>query len=302
LAYISKVNKRNDYAFKRIFGHEDTKDILARFLTVMLNVPIEPEELTLIHTEMSPEYLADKASVLDIQVKRGSRHEKMNIEMQVGDEGNIRKRILHYWGRGYTEELREGQSYDDLPRMINIVIVDFDVFEWRDLEKFHSVFNVIERDEGVLFCDALEIHVIELPKLRRRPIRNDWTPDECWALYIDNMEGEAMERIADMEPLIKRAMTVEDIFIKNDEERRLYELREKGRRIYESAIRKAERDGREEGKAIGREEGEAKGRAAEKEQTARSMLANDVSYEIISKVTGFSIEEINALMPPNNSD
>jgi predicted transposase/invertase (TIGR01784 family) len=95
-----------------------------------------------------------------------------------------------------------------------------------------------------------------------------------------------MERIADMEPLIKRAMTVEDIFIKNDEERRLYELREKGRRIYESAIRKAERDGR----------------AAEKEQIARSMLVNNVSYEIISKVTGFSIEEINALMPPNNSD
>ena len=30
------VNRKNDYAFKRIFGHEDTKDILARFLTVVL--------------------------------------------------------------------------------------------------------------------------------------------------------------------------------------------------------------------------------------------------------------------------
>jgi predicted transposase/invertase (TIGR01784 family) len=283
LTYTSKVNKRNDYAFKRIFGHEDTKDILARFLSVILNVRIEPDELNLIHTELSPEYLADKASSLDIQVRRSSSHEKMNIEMQVADEGNIRKRILHYWGRGYTEELSEGQDYEELPRMINIVIVDFDVFEWKDSAKFHSVFNVFERDEGVLFCDALEIHVLELPKLRRQPVKSDWTPAECWALYIDNLEGEAMERIAEKEPLIKRAMTVEDIFTKNAEERRLYELRDKGRRIYESALRKAERNG------------EASGRAAEKKQTARLMLENGMPFEMISKITGLSAEEINSL-------
>ncbi|MDR3353874.1 MAG: Rpn family recombination-promoting nuclease/putative transposase, partial [Synergistaceae bacterium] len=205
MSYIAKVNKLNDYAFKRIFGHEDTKDILARFLTVTLGVQIEPDELSLIHTEMSPEYLADKASVLDIHVKRGKSHEKMNIELQVADEGNLAKRVLFYWGRGYTEELRKGQDYEELPRMISIVIAGFDVFEWRDPAKFHSVFRVLDRDEGVLFCDALEIHLIELPKLRRQPAKDDWTPGECWALYIDNMEGETMERIAEKEPLIRRA-------------------------------------------------------------------------------------------------
>jgi predicted transposase/invertase (TIGR01784 family) len=279
MAYTAKVNKLNDYAFKRIFGREDTKDILARFLTVVLGVQIEPGELSLINTELSPEYLADKASVLDIQVRRSAFHEKMNIEMQHANEGNIKKRILHYWGRGYTEELREGQDYEELPRMINIVIAGFDVFEWQNPAKFHSVFHVLERDEGVLFCDALEIHVLEIPKLRRQPAKSDWTPDECWALYIDNMEGETMERIAEREPLIKRAMTVEDIFAKNDEERRLYELREKGRRIYESAVRKAERDGE----------------ARAKRQTARSMLMSGIAADIASKVTGLSIEEINEL-------
>jgi predicted transposase/invertase (TIGR01784 family) len=56
------INRKNDYAFKRIFGHEDTKDILAGFLSAVLEVPIRPEELTLIPTELNPEYLADKAS------------------------------------------------------------------------------------------------------------------------------------------------------------------------------------------------------------------------------------------------
>ena len=152
-----KINRKNDYFFKRLFGHEDTRDILARFLTVVLDVPIEPDELTLVHTEFSPEYMADKASVLDIQVRRSKAHEKMNIEMQQEPlpEGSFERRILHYWGRGYTEEIKEGEDYAILPKMINIAVVDFNLFEWRDETKFHSVFRVLEAEEGVLFYDAL---------------------------------------------------------------------------------------------------------------------------------------------------
>jgi predicted transposase/invertase (TIGR01784 family) len=78
---MMKINRKNDYFFKRVFGHEDTRDILARFLTVVLSVSIEPDELSLIRTELSPEYLADKASVLDIQIRRSKAHEKFNVEM-----------------------------------------------------------------------------------------------------------------------------------------------------------------------------------------------------------------------------
>ena len=68
------INRKNDFAFKRIFGHEDSKDILARFLSVVLDVPIEVDELTLIQTELNPEFVADKSSVLDIQVRRSEFH------------------------------------------------------------------------------------------------------------------------------------------------------------------------------------------------------------------------------------
>jgi predicted transposase/invertase (TIGR01784 family) len=143
----------------------------------------------------------------------------MNVEMQQDDEGNIEKRILHYWGRGYTRELKEGEDYSALPRQINIAITDFDVFKWRDRTKFHGIFHVLERDERVLFSDVLEIHVLELPKLRRQPIKAEWTPLERWCLYLDNMGGEIMESIAAQDPMIGRALTVEDIFAKVDAER-----------------------------------------------------------------------------------
>jgi predicted transposase/invertase (TIGR01784 family) len=129
--------------------------------------------------------------------------------------------------------------------------MDFDIFEWDDKSKFHGVFRVLERDEGVLFSDAFEIHTLELPKLKRQPSKAEWSPLECWGLYLNNMEGEIMESIAEKEPMVRRAMTVEEIFIKNEEERRLYELREKGRRDYINAILTSENRGKEEGITIG---------------------------------------------------
>ena len=159
--------------------------------------------------------------------------------------------------------------------MINIVITDFNIFEWRDAAKFHGVFRVTEQDEGNLFSDALEIHTLELPKLRRWPLKENLEALECWCLYLNNMEGEVMERIAEKEPMIRRAMTVEDLFTKNEEERRLYELREKGRRDFENAMQTSERRG--------------------KLEVARSMLTDAMRPDLISKFTGLTVEEIEAL-------
>jgi predicted transposase/invertase (TIGR01784 family) len=271
------VNRKNDYAFKRIFGHEDSKDVLARFLSVVLNIPIEPDELTLIQTNLSPEYAADKSAVLDIQVRRSAFHEKMNVEMQRRDEGNIERRILYYWGRNFSGELKSGQNYSELPKQISIVIADFDIFDWKDSSRFHGVFHIREREEGLLFSDALEIHVLELPKLRKQPL--GLSALECWLLYLDNMEGEIMERIATQEPMIRRAITIEEAFIKSESDRYLYELREKGRHDYNNAMSTAEK------------RGEAKGKL----EIARSMLADAMSADLISKFTGLTVEEIEAL-------
>ncbi|MDR0647815.1 MAG: hypothetical protein LBF92_00560, partial [Synergistaceae bacterium] len=106
---------------------------------------------------------------------------------------------------------------------------------------------------------------------------------ECWGLYLNNLEGEAMKMITAQEPMIGRALTVEDVFAKNDEERRLYELREKGRLEFQNAMFTAERRGRQEGIQEGIQ------------TTARSMLARDLPLALISEISGLSIEEIKAL-------
>ena len=50
-----------------------------------------------------------------------------------------------------------------------------------------------------------------------------------------------------------------------------------------------------EGRAEGRAEGKAEGRAEEKMDNARKMKADNMPTDLISKYTGLTIEEIEAL-------
>ena len=81
----------------------------------------------------------------------------------------------------------------------------------------------------------------------------------------------------------------------NPEDRELYELRLKAIRE-EMNIRYS---GYIDGKADGMVEGEAKGKAAGKNERnieiAQNMLKENVNIELISKVTGLSIDEIEKL-------
>jgi predicted transposase/invertase (TIGR01784 family) len=81
----------------------------------------------------------------------------------------------------------------------------------------------------------------------------------------------------------------------NPEDRELYELRLKAIRD-EMNIRYS---GYIDGKADGMVEGEAKGKAAGKNERnieiAQNMLKENVNIELISKVTGLSIDEIEKL-------
>jgi len=75
----------------------------------------------------------------------------MNVEMQRSDEGNIERRILYYCGKCFGGELKPRQNYSELPRQISIVITDFDVFNWKNLTKYHGIFNEARRKREYCF-------------------------------------------------------------------------------------------------------------------------------------------------------
>ncbi|MDR2141538.1 MAG: hypothetical protein LBR11_07095 [Deltaproteobacteria bacterium] len=101
-----------------------------------------------------------------------------------------------------------------------------------------------------------------------------------------------MDKNEKRETLIKLAMVVKEMFAQDPEALYLYELREKDRMSYLSALKTSE----EEGFALGKKMGLAMSRencsARTKRKIARSLKKEGFSLKEISKLTGMSIEEI----------
>lgn len=254
LAEIRGINRTNDYAFKRIFGSEEGKEALLSFLNAVLQLP-SGRELTgveLLDREIDPKHLLDRGARLDVLARTGEGV-LINIEVQVANQYNIDKRTMYYWAGLYHGQLTSGQQFADLRKTVTINILSFNWFRYDN--RYHRTFHVRDDQSGDPLNDDLEIHFLELEKIKkikRRPVN----ALEAWMMYLNNLEGEEMEGIAVENPGIRKALTIEQAFWQNKKERRIYELREKALRDEISALAGA----RAEGEAKGRAEGEAKGR------------------------------------------
>ncbi|MBC7348056.1 MAG: Rpn family recombination-promoting nuclease/putative transposase, partial [Clostridia bacterium] len=82
-----------DFVFKRIFGSEENKDVLAAFLNAVLK-PEPGRELTeveILNPYIDKEALGDKMSILDVRA-RTAGGTLINIEVQLVNRYDMEKR------------------------------------------------------------------------------------------------------------------------------------------------------------------------------------------------------------------
>jgi len=150
----------NDIIFKSLFI--ENPDILKVFLSTALNIPIKDfGELTVCNTEISPKYVNDKLTRLDILVESGNK--LINVEMQVAKRLDFKERTLYYWSRMYNEHIKKGNIYNNIDKCICINIINFNMFK---CENYHSSFSVREDERYELLTDLMHIHFFELLKLQ----------------------------------------------------------------------------------------------------------------------------------------
>jgi len=71
---------------------------------------------------------------------------------------------------------------------------------------------------------------------------------EEWLLYLSDIQGEGLEAIVMSNPMIGKALSIEEQFKANAQERRLYDMREKA--IFSDATNLAAAEAKGEAKAI----------------------------------------------------
>ena len=119
------LNPKLDYVFKRIFGYVGNENITKSLLNSILNVKIE--KLTLdVNPILEKDLFDDKIGILDIKAKLNDET-LCDIEMQIVDKKDIEKRVLFYWSKLYSQELKSGSNYSSLKKTIIILFVDYEL-------------------------------------------------------------------------------------------------------------------------------------------------------------------------------
>ena len=281
---LFKITLRNDYAFKRVFGTEENKDVLQDLLECILDIP--PENiagLELLDKELHKDSISDKTGVLDVKL-RLKNNIIIDIEIQNRWNSEFVQRTIFYWAKMYTENLKTSDVYTKLPKCITINIVG-EGFDLNNL--LHSEYNVVEKHINERLSDELEIHFLNLAKVKEQ--QESFEQDEKkkklynWLKFIKTDNPEVRKMLAESSEMMAKANETINIMEMSPKEKWLYENR-----------MKYEHD-KASWKHVGYQEGIDKGAHQAKLETAKNLLAMNFPIENIAQATGLSLEEIKKL-------
>ena len=302
---IKTLSPKLDVVFQALFGEVGNESITKGFLETILERKIDSIDLSR-NPILRREFKDEKLGVLDIIAKL-DKNEICNIELQIVDKKNIIERILYYWSRLYSRQIKSGEDYKILQKAIVILITDFKIENLEELD-YHSRWKIMEDKQGkkIILTQKLEIDIIELPKIIGKEKEQDNLLD--WLYFLENPKSERVtEKMKENENL-KEAVKKLDNLSEDEKMQRIADLRQKAimdeKAIYEKGleigIEKGMKEGMKEGIQRGIEKGIEKGimegSQKEKIEIAKKMLELKIDKETIAKATGLTEQEIEKIL------
>ena len=237
-----------DIIFQVLFGEPDSQKITKDLLEKILGVKIGKVDLSK-NPILRREFPKDKLGILDVVVEIDNK-QSCDLEMQIVESEDIIERMLYYWGKLYTRNIKAGEDYSELKRTIVILIADFEV---KGLEEqgYHSKWKIIEeKARKTILTNDLELHILEIPKIKVEGTEK--TDLIKWLKFIDNPKSKEVEEYMKENVAIKQANEKLDKMLEDEHLRKIAEWREMAI-IEENSMKKsAYRKGREEGEIRGK--------------------------------------------------
>ncbi len=293
------LDVRTDYAFKKVFGSENSKEILISFLNALIYqdrihkikdlVIVDPYNIPMI--KGVKDTFVDVKAILDDDTK-------VIIEMQVLNHQGFEKRILYNAAKNYSIQLNKREDYHLLNPVIALSIVDFEMF--KDSNNIISNFKLIEKEQFINYSDDIELIFVELPKFQKELEALENIKDQ-WIFFMKN--AGSLEYIPNnLDQIIKQALENANEANLNKDELEAQHKRKEFISINRLALLKADADGFEKGLERGMEKGLEKGLEKgreEGEKLAKLAIARNLldvlDNKTIALKTGLSINNIDAL-------
>lgn len=269
-----RIYAKSDPIFKMIFGDSEDKTALIGLLNEIIDIPEEEySHIEIIDPNLRIDQLDSKSGILDIKLTTKSG-QKINIELQVRKASDLKQRILFYASKMVSEQLKEGQQYDRIRKVISIMIcTDHNLIE--DSKEYHNKYFLYDKNTNSTFSDLLEIDILELKKVPDRDESNLAT----WLRFMNTDDKEELDKMAVRNAALESAVCKYKKLTADERIRMIAEEREKAWKDRQAEIKAAKEEGRDE----------------QKIEIARNLLNMCISVEQIEKATGLSRKEIEDL-------
>lgn len=182
----------------------------------------------------------------------------------------------------YSETISEAEAYLTLKKSIVINIMDFNII--KETDRYHTEYQILEKDEHFVLVDDLTIHYIELPKFDDEKDVESMEAIELWLTFIkntgDSEKREKLNKIIERSETLKMANEMLKEISADEELREEYYAREKAKLDKKSSLFYAKEQGIEQGVH------------KEKIQTVKKALNEGLDIELITKLTGLNKAEI----------
>ena len=284
------IDPRVDWAFKRIFGSEDTKECLITFLNGLFEDELVIKDVTFAKTEKLGLRPDDRGVVFDVYcVTNEGKH--VIVEMQKKEQEYFADRALYYTARAIVQQGVRGIWDYHLAPVYTVCFMDF-VSSSPILKKFRTDLVLTDLQTRQRVSDRMRIVYLQLPLFDKHTEAECMDIFDCWIYIVKNMNMFEQMPFSEKYPVFRKLAEIGDLRKLSREELELYDEDIKNMRDIYATRKFDEKKGIEIGMAKGRAEGRAEGMEKEKLATAHRLLSMGLSEAQVATATELPLEEI----------
>ncbi|MDR0605894.1 MAG: Rpn family recombination-promoting nuclease/putative transposase [Bacteroidales bacterium] len=277
----------NGFTFNRIFGKHP--ELTISFLNALM--PFEEERhitnIEYLPIEQIRNIPAKEDALIDVRCKDNEGREFI-VEIQIHWNNVFSYKLAFNASKVYVKQLNKIEIYEYSLPVYVLCIVD-DIFD-KETSKYYHHYKTIYYGDSSRAIEDLEFIMIELPKFTSENIEEKGMTT-LWLRFLKEIEGEkyivpAPELMEN--EYIRQAIALCSMSRFTDAEWDAYEN-------YWDIIR-TEKSIIHEGRTEGLAEGLEKGRREGLENVVVKSFENNLSFEIISSITGLSKEDVISIL------
>ena len=300
------LDPKADLTFKLVFGEH--KDLVMSLLNALL--PLEPDgQITSVEylpTELVPENPGKKDSVVDVRCE-DQQGRQFIVEMQMYWNQYFKSRVLLNASKAVVKQLKDGEGYNLIQPVYCLNLINDIGFESGPDEFYHdyAIVNVAHSDRII---EGLRFVFVELPKFKPESIAEKKMA-VLWLRFLTEINRKTDEAPAELleNEATRKALSLVEKSAMTEAQLHAYDkfwmavtdeagfLEARFHRGMTEGLEKGRAEGMEKGLAQGMEKGRAEGVAKANREHACKMKALNMPDEMISQITGLSMDEIEKL-------